>query len=450
MSIDHWMMFATFKEQRHFIYPTKDTYDGVVLNANMVAHAPDGLAAFLLEKTAGLKYLIDPMTHAFQHDPSALMTRPKDGEPEVKASIKTLANSYGEPILPNVGSRPIVPEDLANEKILNGFTDRCVAFQESSLSKAMKKNDAFKYFPDLSDDQLKPYAIVAPYFYMSETSLSKWLERNTAMAKRTVEQNPGRKVFCSVVVSQGVILDPECTSDIGQKFADVGVDGFLIWVDGLNEQEAGGAELRGVLTLARELRRPDNSREVINLHGGYFSILAAGALGGGAFSGVTHGPEFGEHRAVVPVGGGIPIARYYMPTLHARMRYRDALGLLTAKKWLASTEVFHREVCDCEECRSTIGGDPGNFTSFGKANVREVRRGNGIVRMEFPTSETQVHCLQHYLHRKRIEYQFASTASESLLLDDLDEGTEKLKKVVGIDGVSHLEIWRKVLTAKRH
>jgi len=68
MAIEHWMQFGTFAEQRHFAYPTLDTYKGVIINGNMAAYAPDGLAAFLLERT-GLIYLIDPMTHAFQHDP---------------------------------------------------------------------------------------------------------------------------------------------------------------------------------------------------------------------------------------------------------------------------------------------------------------------------------------------------------------------------------------------
>src|SRR5690349_16856718 len=58
MPIDHWMMFATFAEQRHFIYPSRQTYQGVIINGNMVAHAPDGLAAFILEKTDAIRYII--------------------------------------------------------------------------------------------------------------------------------------------------------------------------------------------------------------------------------------------------------------------------------------------------------------------------------------------------------------------------------------------------------
>src|SRR2546428_4971235 len=107
MSIDHWMMFGTFAEQRHFIYPSPDTYKGVVINGNMAAHAPDGLAVFLLENT-NLVYFIDPMTHAFQHNP--LFVLGDDGEP--KSSISALALTYdpkGEDVYRFVGKKPLLP-----------------------------------------------------------------------------------------------------------------------------------------------------------------------------------------------------------------------------------------------------------------------------------------------------------------------------------------------------
>ncbi len=55
MNIDHWMIFSTFAEQVYFIYPTIETYKGVIINGNMATYAPDGLAAFLLEKTKTVK-----------------------------------------------------------------------------------------------------------------------------------------------------------------------------------------------------------------------------------------------------------------------------------------------------------------------------------------------------------------------------------------------------------
>src|SRR5438874_2140329 len=113
MQIDHWMMFGTFAEQRHFIYPSTQTYSGAIINGNMVAHAPDGLAAFLVEKTNNLPYIIDPLTHAFQHAPVFLL----DNEGNPKSSLLALAETYGEPLQSSVGRRPILPRDFTDDGI---------------------------------------------------------------------------------------------------------------------------------------------------------------------------------------------------------------------------------------------------------------------------------------------------------------------------------------------
>lgn len=442
MPIDHWMLFSTFAEQRHFEYPKVGTYQGVVINANMAAHAPAGLAAFLLEKTAGMKYIVDPLTHAFQHDPEVV----HNSEGETKSSVRSLAEAYGDPVSDKVGFSPLLPRHFDRENILEGFTARCLAFQRSHLKEYMAQSDAAKYLDD--EAATPPYAVVAPYFYLTETNYKEWLP----VSKRAVEAASAvlglpreERLFASVVVSQGVLLDPEVRGEISRAFAGLPVDGYLLWVDSLDEQSASGTELRGLLHIARTLRG-DGKREVINLHGGYFSVLAAGVLGRSVFSGVTHGPEFGEFRGVVPVGGGIPIARYYIPKLHARVRYRDALRFFSAKSWLDDANAFHQNVCRCPECQATINGDPSNFQLFGDGTVKNVRRRNGIVRIEYPTNETKLHCLRHYLQRKHLEYSVAYNSKQEELIKDLVDGIEQYEDVAGMEGVSHLRLWKRILT----
>ncbi|HET6246619.1 MAG TPA: hypothetical protein VFE47_02885 [Tepidisphaeraceae bacterium] len=439
MRVEHWMMFGTFAEQRHFIYPSKDTYDGVIINGNMAAHAPDGLAAFLLEKTESLNYIIDPLTHAFQHDPRFISD--PDGEP--KSSIRAIADAYGEPVCSTIGKRPIHPRDFEKDEILLGYVKRCLAFQKCVLADAMAESDAIKYL-DLDADGLQPRGLVAPYFYITETTIDSWLPLAIRAVEYAIELEPEARIFASIVVSQGVILDNSARERIIEAFGPINVAGFLLWIDALDEQAAESAELGGLLTLARGLRQ-EGKREVINLHGGYFSILAAGVLGKGIMSGVTHGPEFGEHRAVVPVGGGIPIARYYIPKLHARIRYRETVRLLDAKHWLDDTDSFYKNVCQCPECKSTIGTNIDNFLEFGKGNVKAVKRGGSLVRIEYPTGETKLHCLRHYLNRKKTEYELASTATGDVILKNLADGVSEFEDVLGLDGVSHLKLWAKVL-----
>jgi hypothetical protein len=436
------MMFGTFAEQRHFVYPSPDTYrsGGAIINGNMAAYAPDGLAAFLLEKTGGLNYIIDPLTHAFQHNPNSVTD--KNGLP--KKSILRLAEAYGEPCLSIVGERPLLPRDLENDEVLANFSERCLAFQKTVLSKAMVSNEVIKYV-GMDVTELRPYVLLAPYFYMTESTYRRWLPVCVRAIRFAQEHCEGLRLFASVVISQGVVLNNEVREEIVATIQREDVSGFIVWVDELDEQEAGLTKLRGLLSLTRALRAQD--REVINLHGGYFSILAAGTLGGQAMSGVCHGPEFGESRSVVPVGGGIPMARYYLPQLHTRVRYRDVLGLLRAKGWLVNAAIFHENVCDCAECVETINGNIANFVEFGRGNVKERRHpGGGIARIEYPTGETKLKCLQHYLQRKSIEYRFADTASQRQILADLENGRDELIDVAGLDGIGHLNDWIDALT----
>ena len=439
MPVDHWMTFGTFAEQDHFEYPQKGVYRGVIINANMAAYAPAGLAAFLLEKKApNTKYLIDPLTHAFQHDPGLI----SDSEGSPKSSIKKLAEAYGPPISDIVGDRPLLPEYLADKKVFAMFVRKCVDFQSSQIANYMKVSDAAKYMEN-PDAELPPYASIAPYFYLTESTLDEWLPINVEAARLAVENLGGKPCFAAVVVSQGILLLPNVIDEIVGQLSAIPLSGYLLWADNLDEQSAASTELHGLLRLARGLRA-NGEREVINLHGGYFSILSAGALGENAMSGVAHGPEFGEFRSVVPVGGGIPISRYYIPNLHARVRYREALAMFQKMGYLQSSDSFHGNVCDCEQCVETIDGNPANFTRFGEGTAKSVRRKHGLVRIEFPTMDAKLRCLRHYLQRKYREYVASSDASRDVLLENLRKGEAEYRDVAGLSAVAHLKLWRRV------
>lgn len=442
MSSNHWMLFGTFAEQDFFEYPQKGTYQGVIINANMAAHAPNGLGAFLLKKTsAQTRYLIDPLTHAFQHEPGVIV----NPEGVAKSSLLKLAKAYGEPVSEYVGRKPVLPIDFSDKGELEDFVIRCMEFQRNQLAKAMLNSDVAKYLQNSIKDEIRPYALIAPYFFMSETSFKQWLPINADAARITVENSLDReKCFASIVVGRGLLVEEEARKAIATTYEGIPLSGYLIWVDNLDEQNATKAELLGLLDLGTRLHK-NHTRELINLHGGYFSVLSTGSLGRHTFSGVAHAPEFGEYRPVVPVGGGIPISRYYVPDLHVRMRFRDALRMFSSKGWLQSVEEFHSQVCDCEECVDTLDRDIQNFLRFGESNPKMMRRGHGIVRIDFPTRDARKRCLRHYLQRKRREYISAIEAPKQELAKNLIDGAEKYRDIAGLEGVEHLELWSSVL-----
>lgn len=444
MPVDHWMTFGTFAEQRYFTYPNQDTYAGVIINANMVAHAPSGLAAFLLEKTRSeFPYLIDPLTHAFQHDVSILLVD-KD---RVKSSIKNLAASYGELINSKVGIESLYPSDFDDGKNIKELVENCLFFQEETLTKAIRDRDSFKYLQEFGEQENSPYGLVAPYFYMDEFTIDEWLPINIQCADYAtkIKKEADVKIFSAVVINQGILLETELVDKIISSLSDLDVSGFLFWVDNLDETNTNRSVIKGFLRLARGLRA-GGKKEVINLHGGYFSVLASSTeFGESAFSGVSHGPEFGEFRPIIPVGGGIPVAKYYIKQLHTRVDYKQALRYFKSKGWLNSTDEFYRYVCACDECRSVMLNDPANFTIFGESTTKLIKRGTSMVSREFSLKETKEHCLKHYLNRKREEYETVSKANRNDLLNELRESEEEFIAVAGREAVAHLNLWYQAL-----
>lgn len=438
--LEHWMMFSTFAEQNHFIYPTKETYNGVIFNANMVAHAPAGLADFVIGKLhKECKYIIDPITHAFQHEPKHIQS--KDGSP--KSSISMLSMEYGNPFDSCCsGKRSLSPEIL--NKDIDSYVANVLKFQRDYLHSYMEKSDMAKYIT--SEELKKPAYLVAPYFFMSDTNWEQWVTCNVNAAKESVNQKQaGEKLLVEIVIDKGILdsCDYEKVIDRYTEILD-DLDGCIIWVDELDEVASSQYLLGNFKKMCQLLIQ--KFRFVLNLHGGYFSVLLGSDLGGRCLSAVAHGPEFGEFRSVVPVGGGIPISKYYIPDIHVRANYRTALDWFETAKWLISAQVFHHEVCNCHECRRVINQNADNFVKFDEGEVKYIKRKHGLVAIKYPTQDTKLRCLRHYLENKHIEFCKANNKTGNVLLDELDFSISKYEQIVGYEGLKHLLRWKAVLS----
>lgn len=441
MPIEHYMMFGTFAEQRHFIYPAEDTYNGVIFNANMVAHAPGGLAGFLVSRTQKLSFIIDPLTHAFQHAPRILYKADGSG---TKKAIQTLADLYGEPVASRAGKDPVTPSDFLDGRTKELFVQNCLKFQREEVTNRARNHDDCKYFTEDELSGFDPKALVAPYFFLSEGEYGDWLTVNTQLAAIAVQMRAGSEaIYAEIVIDKALLVNQDAINKIVEQYSTVELDGYLLWVDQFSEHDASQTELQGLLDFCRSLR--DSGRSVINLHGSYFSVLAAGTLGKAALTGVTHGPEFGEARGVIPVGGGIPFAKYYLPILHQRVLYREMLKILDATNWRTDAATFHANVCDCPVCLETIDGNIENFSKFGESTPIQRRSKSGIVRIDYPTQEARLRCLKHFLQCKEREFKSANNDATSLI-EDLDKGVRTLRNIIGYEGIKHLLNWKVVLS----
>ncbi len=65
--------------------------------------------------------------------------------------------------------------------------------------------------------------------------------------------------------------------------------------------------------------------------------------------------------------------------------------------------------------------------------------------MQYPTAETKLRCLQHYLQRKEIECNVALSSPRERIMEDLQCGKASYEESMGVDGVAHLQLWQEVL-----
>lgn len=241
-------------------------------------------------------------------------------------------------------------------------------------------------------------------------------------------------LLAQLVVSKEVLRDEQKRNRIISAYSGTAAQGVLLWIDNLAEDEVSESDLTILVELVRALKA--SGKSVVNLYGGYFSILLTKLENG--LDSVCHGLEYGESRPVVPVGGGVPISKYYFPPIHKRLKYADLVKFLREKGWgnngTANPE-FASTVCDCDSCRDLAKYGE---AKDGKPNKKGVRRA-------YPTVEAKEHSLKHYLLAKSREFSNVEGHNIHTLASELESGHDEYASVLGEDNVDHLTRWKSIL-----
>ena len=440
-------------DQRYLAGEFLDAYSATVINGNMVAHIPAALGQFLTDRTAretGPKpFIIDPLTHAFQHDPSKVRTkRMRDGKEveETKLSILKMSQAFGEPVQSRVGEQAVLPSDFADEARSREFCERVLDFQLNTIERQARQQKSWKYLQYLGVQTMKPAVVIAPYFWMTAGTMDDWLPRNiwfVECARDFAETTP---LCAQVVVTRDVLTDDGERDRLAQAYGTSPCDGILLWIDQFSEHEVSAKHLLGFGELVRKLTR-EFAKPVVNLYGGYFSILLCRLEDLAFLQGVCHGLEYGEDRSVVPVGSGLPMAKFYLPAHHRRLRYPQALrAVRDIYGGFESAGAFLRNVCACDECRSVVQSDPAqDFAAYGRSRPIRFRRRGGVVTLDYPTKETKDHCLRHYLHVKRQEFEDARSLTTDQVAANLEEHHSRAARLIGKNEVHYLKAWAEAL-----
>lgn len=437
----HWLRYGTAAEQKHMI-EYKNSYDGIVINASMLAHTSKSIAKFMHNEANSKPYFIDPMTHAFQHD----LGKIKNEHNEIKTSIKKLIDEYGSPIKEKIEKDQPVKKDDFTVANLSNFVLNVLGFQYKHIFASLE--DELKEYVEFMGEYKKPEWLIAPYFYMTKLNYSQWMSLNEELINKSLEHKEeyNLDIFAQLVIDKSFLVDKQLMSRVIDKYSSA--DGIIYWIDGLDETECSKEELKAIVNFVKQYKAKNPDKTIISLYGGYFSQLLLKY----DLSGVVHGLEYGETRGVVPVGGGIPRSKFYLPAL--RKRISGSIIAPIVYHEASNAEEFYEKICNCEICKKNIQKECNTknevLENFDKKYLLskpiEINYKNGSSRAtEFPLQDSKIQCLYHYLEVKYEEFERIERMDTSTLLGELIDAKEKFEQYFSIDEIVYLEKWVDVL-----
>jgi hypothetical protein len=454
----HFLRFGTNAEQKYFhMNGAYKLYDAVVINANMIAFSPKALANFIVKKTTSKPFFIDPITHAFQHNQSFICN--KDGN--IKKSICKLIDLYGDDLKEQICTEEekdylpkqrLSPSDI-DDNFIESFTENVLNFQKNVSQE--KKVAEYKDYIDFANEEdssldlearFEPDFLVAPYFYIDDIV---WLGKNIEMIEKAKKIELEKKVFAQIVIDKkfiekSVAGDGNELSNIMNAYKNCSADGFLIWIDDYSEHHEISKNLIEYGKLLKGIKN-DPTKKIYSLYGSYFSIMLTHSEIG-ILDGVCHGLEYGEARAVVPVGGGIPTAKFYYYPLHKRIDEAEMFNFLTTTKKVTD---YFTDICDCAVCHSIFTDK--NFIekfneNFGNTEESRVKmRNGGFITRHYPSTKTKDNSLRHYLLMKLKEFEKINSEGFDNLIDKLKTDHAEYSKYFNSSDTNHLIEWQKAL-----
>lgn len=454
----HLMRLGTHGEKKYF-KDFKDNYDALIINANMIAHTVNSMSTFLgceLSKP----FIIDPQTYAFQSYTHLLQQskNKKDFiETKLKKSFNALIDKYGDFLKTIIleEKRSIKSSDFKNDENnehLNALCKNVINYQLETINLETKNNSEYSEYIQYELDNcgentsltLTPVFLIAPYFYMTRNTYSDWIDINIdAINLSRNLMTDDKEIYAQIVIDKDILLDDEKIKELCLKYNHSSANGFLVWLDKFDEKDVSDIYLEKFVNFLKMLKNQD--KPIYQVYGSYFSIVLTKNI----LSGVCHGMEYGENRDVYPVGGGVPVSKFYYPSLHKRLLYRDALDLLLRIGYLKDKDTYFSNVCNCKNCHEIINIPIDDFSKYGDVNSTTFKRKSGnresTVTMDYPTTDAKDLCLRHYLYNKILEFNYIEQVSYSVCANELNVAYEKYYDYLG-DNIDYLKTWTNIIS----
>jgi len=324
--------------ERDHLQAFKNEISGIGLEAHIVELYPLAISTFVSELQR--PYFLDPVLYKFGET--------FFGEYSEKRWVEVLTSEYGlDPILTAHGSGFDIAH-LVGCKNLKAIVSKILDYQRTRLPNLSAEAQALLMLSGKAEAlEIKPPEfLVAPYVIIND---AQSLNATKLLARISLEERKtGERVFVCVALARNLFTNLTEVHHVVDELRGLKPDGFLVWACDFEENREDSIVLEAFETLCHDLGAIGKGTQVINLFGGYYSVvLSARKL----LSGSVQGIGMSEYRDPFTVGGG-GRKRYYIPKPHRLVGVDRALDLYNT-----SRDLFW---CGCEDCNA--GGNPKNMT----------------------------------------------------------------------------------------
>lgn len=408
------LRYNTGTDKKAFVQFKKD-FDAVIFNATIVAYS--GAAVADLVSVHKNKYIIDPQTHIMQHDIYAIMSKSsKTGTYAIKKSVKKYLEQLPAKVMEIIEGekRHLSIAEIA--EIVDELAEKVYEFETSYVNKFIENKEYDKYLKYVQEGP-SPKVIIAPYFMlkkdMSEEECAEFLELNKICIEKFIEVQKVKKsnylVAAQLVLDREILKNKNLIEEIGKKYEHIRFEYIFIWISDFSSWDCSLEEKENFYQLIRIFNL--NGKKPVMSYGGYDAIFLCHKELSARLYGVAQSVGYGEARAITPVGGGLPVNKYYFGPLHRRMRFDEALSILIDAGYFDESETnqkhavdYYKNICNCDKCQEIIQNDINNFGIYNESVPYIVKARFGDIKRNRPTQEATLVAAFHFLYRKKIEW----------------------------------------------
>jgi len=391
--------------ERRYYEEYADCYDGLMINAHILAHYTSAFSALCL--ALDKPFFVLPDTHFLQLARPNLFLDTKGG---IRASWEKLGNNYGAltKLVLSQG-RNLEPSDFVSktgsfQQSLYDLVENVLYFQKQRVPSAAHGLARFFDAPPTAS----PSYLVAPNFFFTSIQ-DPWYAISLELAKESVSHKETHKLFALICTSKSVLISDKAISTIGDDFSGLGLDGVLVWIQDFSEAYEPLPLLQSFRDFVGKLKERDLS--VINLYGSFFSFLMHHYGLDGTGYGICY--KDSSDPEDFPTGGppGGPLPKYYLKDI------RTKIGKVEAAVALGQ---FPSLGCSCEICSEEL---------------------DYMLDAATPDTISRDLMKRHFLICKREEKKYICENTLSQAIADLAKDYGKHRKKAHLVSIDHLKRW---------